>query len=627
MSGRKTSEKYQKFRFELVIEEGQYLALCLICKKTLKNTTEQRLKTHRAKCAMVNSKDAVTKSTEPPISDQAESPGPSSQTSQNASPATVACDISSQAASSSSSTVQALKRKGESLQGGPRRKDQKMDNFVDSISKNEIGKITMSIARFVFQANLPLSVVEHPAFVEMWRNARPSYAKHIPTRKMISTTLLDQVYEENIESSSNACGSESVLLIDSWKNSSNMKVLAFLLQTTEDKAVFLDAYNVSTDSETGDFLMRKVQLAKKTALEKYKCTIYCVVSDNASNMVRMGKDVAHDMLHFTCNAHSANLLGKDLMETNKTLAENVMKILKEFKNSGLEAKVVEKGGQRIKLICGTRWCSYRDSYKCLIDNLQYMKTICAEEKQMRQDVVTLLYNSDFIQEVNKYIRIFDPVCETINLCQKSDFSLAEAADLWLGLKTKFPPEYEKIWKPLLKKRKAKVLNAQMLTAHFLHPWLKKEALNSEQMKIVDSYLVKTLVKTSDGLQSLVDYKEKRGLFGTLFENEVGNPSGALLFWKTSKTQHPTLAKLAIRLLKIPASTGQIERAFSQWGIVHSQRRNRLNFERSKKLLHIYYAAKLDQMLIRSPNQEISEIQSEDTDELDCESNLDLFEDL
>lgn len=37
---------------------------------------------------------------------------------------------------------------------------------------------------------------------------------------------------------------------------------------------------------------------------------------------------------------------------------------------------------------------------------------------------------------------------------------------------------------------------------------------------------------------------------------------------------------------------QLERVFSNWAYVHNDIRNRLSFERSKKLIHCYHSLKL-----------------------------------
>lgn len=48
-----------------------------------------------------------------------------------------------------------------------------------------------------------------------------------------------------------------------------------------------------------------------SALEKHNTNIYAVISDNAANMIKMGKLTT--IWHLTCNSHSANLLAKDLV--------------------------------------------------------------------------------------------------------------------------------------------------------------------------------------------------------------------------------------------------------------------------------------------------------------------------
>ena len=45
-------------------------------------------------------------------------------------------------------------------------------------------------------------------------------------------------------------------------------------------------------------------------------------------------------------------------------------------------------------------------------------------------------------------------------------------------------------------------------------------------------------------------------------------------------------------MNLNASTGQLERLFSEWAYVHSPKRNRLNSERSAKLVSLYYNMRL-----------------------------------
>nr|CAI5860934.1 unnamed protein product [Callosobruchus analis] len=76
------------------------------------------------------------------------------------------------------------------------------------------------------------------------------------------------------------------------------------------KAVSLENWDFSTEKETGEKLSEIIELSKN-AMDKYGTTVYCVVSDNAANMMKIGRIT--DILHLTCNSHTGQLLAKDVL--------------------------------------------------------------------------------------------------------------------------------------------------------------------------------------------------------------------------------------------------------------------------------------------------------------------------
>lgn len=145
---------------------------------------------------------------------------------------------------------------------------------------------------------------------------------------------------------------------------------------------FLNAWDVTGEPETAHKLCTIISEAIDLAKDTYNTNIYAVVSDNASAMVKMGKDMKHCLWHSTCNSHTANLLAKDIQDIN--CSKKITMILKEFKRSDLEKSLLDKGGSRIQLPCETRWCTYRDTYKCFLNNLQHMRIIAAEAKNNKK---------------------------------------------------------------------------------------------------------------------------------------------------------------------------------------------------------------------------------------------------
>lgn len=76
------------------------------------------------------------------------------------------------------------------------------------------------------------------------------------------------------------------------------------------------------------------------------------------------------------------------------------------------------------------------------------------------------------------------------------------------------------------------------------------------------------------------------IFATLAQKKLMSPT---TYWYYANKKHAELAAFATKLLKIPASTAQLERMFSNWSFIHNDTRNRLGEETSKKLLNIYFS--------------------------------------
>lgn len=176
-------------------------------------------------------------------------------------------------------------------------------------------------------------------------------------------------------------------------------------------------------------------------------------------MVNMGARV--DLWHITCHSHSGNLLFKSL--TNKAFNEKVTKLVKEFKSPWLEAALKAKGQNKMILSGDTRWCSIRDKFKRCSLNLDSMREIYYEnlnqppedQYQFKEGVAEILLDQSLGIKLNRAISVYDPVCQLVNMCQKSNCSIAYAVEFWLALK--FPVLNQK-YERALANRLTKVIN-------------------------------------------------------------------------------------------------------------------------------------------------------------------------
>ena len=199
----------------------------------------------------------------------------------------------------------------------------------------------------------------------------------------------------------------------------------------------------------------------------------------------------------------------------------------------------------------------------------------------------LLFDDRFEQKLHDFLTLFDPVCELINTCQKVNTSVADAVDLWLNLQT--PEKFSQVQLEI-ENRRNMALNLYALCAYSLHPHymiLAPIKLSAEQQRMVQNFLIDEL--TANGLKELAEFRDKKGFFVKLYDKNITDP---IVFWMSAKVHYSELSSLALKLLKVPASSAAIERLFSQWSFVHNKLRNRLSLNVSKKLLHIYYSLKL-----------------------------------
>lgn len=156
-----------------------------------------------------------------------------------------------------------------------------------------------------------------------------------------------------------------------------------------------------------------------------------VVSDNAPNMIKMGKLI--DMTHSRCQAHIGNLLLKDLGKQLKTddVLEKILPVLKEFTKSKFAAYLKEKIGNAAKIPIEVRWCSNRDSIQNYVHNLSVMKKV-AIDHNMDSKFIKILIDENILKECNDALRILDPVCKMLNIFQKKKTRLGEAVEMWLS---------------------------------------------------------------------------------------------------------------------------------------------------------------------------------------------------
>ena len=131
------------------------------------------------------------------------------------------------------------------------------------INQREIDQV---LADMFFSCNIPFLTFESVYFKRFVNLLNPAYK--IPSRRTLSTSLLDNRFSEFQNSIVQIESGDATLLIDGWKNSvANKKTVVGMLRLYKGRYVFLQSWNFSNLSETGDALNNVVNESVNTTRE------------------------------------------------------------------------------------------------------------------------------------------------------------------------------------------------------------------------------------------------------------------------------------------------------------------------------------------------------------------------
>ncbi|XP_045463819.1 uncharacterized protein LOC123673377 [Harmonia axyridis] len=275
--------------------------------------------------------------------------------------------------------------------------------------------------------------------------------------------------------------------------------------------------------------------------EEYNCKVTSIVTDNAANVTKMRRDLFEeldrkDVITYGCSAHMLNLLAHDIEVPG--INGNIKKICKYFRNVHFASAKFRKAG---------------DSALVLPQDLLWIKSK-----------------------------------ETLAL------GIGEATEIWLELLEAFETEQANgefacsvSYTNKVKERMEMALTPAHFLANLLDHRFRGNKLSQEQietgMEYVETY-------HPEALPIIINYQAKCAPFKPylfseyLIKNDKVKP---LAWWCSIKNINTTALELAQQLHSAIASSANIERLFSSYGLVHSKLRNRLGNAKAAKLVSIF----------------------------------------
>ena len=178
----------------------------------------------------------------------------------------------------------------------------------------------------------------------------------------------------------------------------------------------------------------------------------------------------------------------------------------------------------------------------------------------------------------------EPIAVALDKVQSDKYTIAEAVDIWKGLLTAF--SNDKDAKNAVKKRYNQVITQAHLLANLIHPSLQGKALSEEVVNTALEYANETFPSL---VPIIMKYQAKSPPFHTFkFSDSVTKSMSAAEWWKSHSSVLSSDELSAVQqLLSAVASSSDVERVFSSYGLVHSKLRNRLGTEKAAKLVFLF----------------------------------------
>lgn len=497
----------------------------------------------------------------------------------------------------------------------------RMDSFYDTITDEQQSGIWKYLAKAIFATGTPISITENKYWIEAFKFIRPSLK--LPSRYLLSNTLLNQVYED-VEISVGELVANATFIgvqCDAWTNVRNESIINFILTTP--KPVFYKTLCTEEDKHTSEYISNKLaEIYEEVGLQR----IVACVTDNARNMTKTWELLTNKypslfISYYGCASHVLNLLTNDLLKLKSvsTVVNSSKSIVNSIKNKIVlsaafrriqKEKLAPVQRKSLKLPVVTRWASIITCLECLKQNKSVLQTLAISDENQdldKHDRANILDNDIFWLKVEKFLILFEPIKKWIVKLQ-SDYpcpcTMSEVVEAFHEIEVHF--EKEVPTSPLLineesyaidavKKRKTMCLKAIHYAANILDPRYKGKNINSSDWNTGLDYIYKLAsnfnaeIQIDELFKNIAEYRSGDGFFALKFvKSSQKNPQlTPLNFWKGICTDLP-LSKVAEAVLTMPPTSAATERSFSSQGFIHNKKRNRLTTERAAKLTYIHH---------------------------------------
>lgn len=383
-------------------------------------------------------------------------------------------------------------------------KKSNLDNFVVKTSAEESQKFDIQIAKYFFASNTPFNHIEHREFKNLCELLHPGY--NPPSRKKLSTTLLDDVFENTCnEFKTELIGKNVCMSLDGWSNIHREPVVcAVVTDVTTEKGYLIDTINTEDNKHDSEYLLQISVAAIKKCNDEFKCLVTSFVTDNAANMTKMRKSLAeteelqthhNDVITYGCSSHIFNLLAQDVEIPG--IANHIKQIVKYFRNTHIPAaKYRQAGGKMLVLPSEVRWNTIADTIEAYLDNWHILSKICTENRlTFDKNIIAKVENIQIKCNAQDYLAKLKVIAVALDKCQRNTCNIADATEIWKNVIQCFEKEAqpgggwsdEKELQKVRTRYEMAITEAHLL-ANLLDPKYQGEQLTEEEVDKAMTYV-------------------------------------------------------------------------------------------------------------------------------------------
>ncbi|XP_020988795.2 uncharacterized protein LOC107463415 [Arachis duranensis] len=527
-------------------------------------------------------------------------------------------------ASSMRGPMDLFMKRPESATARNKKEKLRQQNIKEACNKEAVRRVHRYIARWFYQAGIPLNPVRLKSFQEMlW--AVGSFGPNLPapTYHALRVPLLNEELEytkdllkgHKEQWEKYGCS----IMSDAWTDKRQRSIINFLVNSPAG-TMFLKSIDASDYVKTGE---KMFELLDGIVEEIGEQNVVQVVTDNGSNYVLAGKllmEKRPNLFWTPCAAHCLDLMLEDIEKLpliQKTIKSAISLVSFTYSHSSTLSMLRQfTNGKELVRHAVTRFATSFLSLERLYEEKGNLRRMFTSDDWVRnklsreakgREATKIVIRPCFWNHVKYTLKIMGPFVRVLQLVDGEKKppmgyiyeAMEKAKECIMKTFSNDVSKYSEVFKIVDNRWNCQLHRPLHAAGHFLNPDLFYDNPRIElDLEVTKGWfecitrLVPSVAVQEKILEEQALYKAGYELFGSSFAKYQRKKISPAFWWRTYGHETPNMRDLAIKILSLTCSASGCERNWSIFEHIHTKKRNRLDHERMESLVFIKYNQQL-----------------------------------